>query len=316
MRLETKALVPNSLSKSLQAAQALFDEAKEEWAREKLVAPTKRKQFLEQLAQDMEEAGDGTKAKNIRTLHTRAQQRLSARRIRSLTKPPRQCGINQIQVPVGENWEVVTSKEGIEDGCLAEAKSRFTQSKDTPLLMEPLLSEVGNQGFGPAVPAILAGTYVPPPGTDDKTAAFLHEMASVPNIPTIPTGLPTSSYRSGWEKMKERTSSGPSGLHFGHIKACMMDIDLADFQSALSNIPYATGYSPQRWQKGTNVFIEKTSRSDMVTKLRIILLYEADFNFNNKCLGRAALFNAHDHQAVAPEQHGSSRSAIEHGINK
>jgi hypothetical protein len=245
-----------------------------------------------------------------------SQQRLSARRIWSITKPPKQGGINQIQIPVGENWETVNSKEEIEDGCLAEAKSCFTQSKDIPLLTEPLLSEVGTQGFGPAVPAILAGTYVPPRGTDKKTAAFLQELASVPNIPTIPTGLSTSAYQSGWKKMKERTSSGPSGLHFEHMKACMVDSDLADIQSALSNIPYATRYSPQRWQKCTNVFIEKVSRSDMVTKLRSILLYEADFNFNNKCLGRTAFHNAQDHQAVAPEQHGSSQSAIEHGIDK
>lgn len=184
------------------------------------------------------------KAKNLRKLQAHAQQRLAPRRIRSITKPPRQRRIAQIQISVHQGWDAVTSKADIELGCLNEAQSRFTQSKDAPLLREPLLSEVGKQGFRPAVPDILNGTYAPPPRTDRCTAAFLDELSSIPNTPTLLTGTHAPEYQSGWKKMKERTSSGPSGLHFGHVKACMMDNDLADFQSSLSNMSFATGYSP------------------------------------------------------------------------
>ena len=67
-RLESKALIPHSLNKSLQETQVLFDEAGKEWEQEKIVAQTKRKQFLEQFSQDMEDVGDGTKEKNIRKI--------------------------------------------------------------------------------------------------------------------------------------------------------------------------------------------------------------------------------------------------------
>jgi hypothetical protein len=64
------------------------------------------------------------------------------------------------------NWVELTKKEDIERAMCAENARRFDQAKDTPLLQEPLFSEVGPLGFGPASQAILDGTYDPPPGTD------------------------------------------------------------------------------------------------------------------------------------------------------
>ena len=55
-----------------------------------------------------------------------------------------------------------------------------------------------------------------------------------------------------------------------------------------------------------------------VSKLRAILLFEADFNQNNKCLGQAMMYQAEDLQLLAEEQFGSRKrhSAIDHCLNK
>ena len=55
-----------------------------------------------------------------------------------------------------------------------------------------------------------------------------------------------------------------------------------------------------------------------VADMRTIVLYEADFNQNNKLLGRSTMFNAESLGLLADEQYGSrkSHSAIEHGVNK
>jgi hypothetical protein len=55
-----------------------------------------------------------------------------------------------------------------------------------------------------------------------------------------------------------------------------------------------------------------------VTEMRTIILYEADFNQNNKLLGRSMMSHAEHLQQLAPEQYGSrkSLSAIEQGLNK
>jgi len=42
--------------------------------------------------------------------------------------------------------------------------------------------------------------------------------------------------------------------------------------------------------------------------LRIILLFEADFNANNKWLGRAVMINAETLELLANEQYGSRRN--------
>jgi len=58
------------------------------------------------------------------------------------------------------------------------------------------------------------------------------------------------------------------------------------------NLPMKTGYSPHRWWEGLNVMLEKMLGNFNVEKLRIILLFEADFNSNNKWLGHAVMLTA------------------------
>jgi hypothetical protein len=55
-----------------------------------------------------------------------------------------------------------------------------------------------------------------------------------------------------------------------------------------------------------------------IDKLRAILLYEADFNQNNKLLGREMLALAEQHDAIAIEQFGSRKflSAVDQSLNK
>ena len=55
-----------------------------------------------------------------------------------------------------------------------------------------------------------------------------------------------------------------------------------------------------------------------VSKLQAILLFEADFNQNNKCLGRAMMYQAEDLQLLADELFDSRKrhSAIDHCLNK
>ncbi len=64
--------------------------------------------------------------------------------------------------------------------------------------------------------------------------------------------------------------------------------------------------------------IEKTTGDFNVEKLRIILLFEADFNANNKWIGWAVMYQAEQHNLLAEEQYGSHKfkSAIHQCLNK
>jgi len=56
--------------------------------------------------------------------------------------------------------------------------------------------------------------------------------------------------------------------------------------------------------------LEKQARNFNFEKLRIILLFEGDFNQNNKWLGRAVMFNTELKQQMAPEQYGSRKEKV------
>jgi hypothetical protein len=84
------------------------------------------------------------------------------------------------------------------------------------------------------------------------------------------------------------------------------------------NFPLQTGYSPRRWQQGIEIMLLKKPNCFHVSKLRAILLFEADFNHNNKRIGRALMHHAESMKWMAPEQYGSRKqlSAIDHCVNK
>jgi hypothetical protein len=93
---------------------------------------------------------------------------------------------------------------------------------------------------------------------------------------------------------------------------------LASFDATMANIPYATGYSPLRWQSGTDVMIPKSVASLRVDKLRTILLLDPEFNQNNKLLGRSLMSHAEKYAQMPAEQYGSRKKhrAVEAALNK
>lgn len=113
-------------------------------------------------------------------------------------------------------------------------------------------------------------------------------------------------------------SSGPSGITIPHMKAHGSVPYLAEVDALMAHLPYLHGFSPERWQKGRDIMLEKKPGIRQINTLRAILLYEADFNQNNKRLGREMLHRAEKHNAVAPEQYGSRKnmSAVDQSLNK
>ena len=73
----------------------------------------------------------------------------------------------------------------------------------------------------------------------------------------------------------------------------------------MANIPYMPGYSPERWRTGTNSIIPKEVGNYKINRLRTILLYEADFNFNNKTLAKRMMKATEKEGVIVSEQYGS-----------
>jgi len=98
-------------------------------------------------------------------------------------------------------------------------------------------------------------------------------------------------YTMGWRRAWETTASSMLGIHFGHYMAGTFNPDIVLFNATMADLPMKTGYSPRHWQEGLNIILEKIPGNFNVEKLQIILLFEADFNTNNKWLARAIMLN-------------------------
>jgi len=81
------------------------------------------------------------------------------------------------------------------------------------------------------------------------------------------------------------TALSPSGIHFGHYMAAMADMTVAKLNAILANLALSSSMAPDRWKMTLNVMLEKMAGNNNVKKLRIIMLFEADFNNNNTWIG-------------------------------
>ena len=101
--------------------------------------------------------------------------------------------------------------------------------------------------------------FMPPPSTQQYTTEFFNELQQVENINTPAPNINISSkiFLLEWKKMKEFTFASPSGLHFGHMKACSTDQFLSQVESCFCSIPPSVGFSPPLWQQGVTSMISK-----------------------------------------------------------
>ena len=319
IRLGTLVGIDNPVGYSLDAVNKNLQQAKKDYYLKKPKAQELRNKFLEQRAIAMAESSGNEKQNIYKQLLTQENQRRVARKIRLMKKEQISSGITKVDIlrPDGSR-ETHSSKEEIEEICLEENKRKFLQTNDTPCMQEPLYSLLG-LGTTVSCEEILSNTFRAPANTDQYTRELLHCLRRHPDAPqNYDTVITKEVFQEGWMKMKERTSAGISGIHFGQMKACAQTDHLSNFEASISNVAYTTGVSPLAWEKGVNVMIHKKSHEDLVTKLRTIVLTEADFNFNNKVLGRSTIYHAERHQLLPDEQYGSrpNKCAIDHAIHK
>ena len=236
------------------------------------------------------------------------RKRSAYRRIRQLEGVPIGRSVSQVEIPGTDedgNPTVVLceTEETVVQGIQTHLRERFALAHDTPTLQEPLVSELGMLGNTQAAKEILAGTYVIPDGVDGDTRDFIMALMKTAAETQQSSRLITvDDYIDYWSHVLEKTSSSYSGFHFGHYKAAAGSRFLANIHALFTQIIFSSGESLQRWQRGLQAILEKTSGVITVDKLRAILLMEADFNFGNKILiGKRMMDVAHATDQIPDE---------------
>ena len=105
-----------------------------------------------------------------------------------------------------------------------------------------------------------------------------------------------------WKKAKEETSSSYSGLLFSHYIAGTSSPYISHFHALKATLLVHHGLVLKRWSQGLSVMLQKVFGCSLITKLRSILLMEADFNGVNKTVfGIRMLESARKHQMMPEE---------------
>ena len=142
---------------------------------------------------------------------------------------------------------------------------------------------LGFHGLTQAADQILRGTLFENydtdcfPGVKEFVSAMIipKEMT---NLTKINTEILEADFTKGIRGWKESTSTSPSGQHLGHYKASLRGKELTVGYARMLNIPVQMGFSPKRWQQAVYVLLEKDKGIPKISRLRIIHLFEADYN--------------------------------------
>ena len=105
-----------------------------------------------------------------------------------------------------------------------------------------------------------------------------------------------------WKKAKEETSSSYSGLHFGHYKAGTALAYISHFYAVKATLIMHHGIVLECWAQGLLVMLQKLYGCSLITKLRSILLMEADFNGANKLVFGSWMLEKARRNGLMPEE--------------
>jgi hypothetical protein len=176
---------------------------------------------------------------------------------------------------------------------------------EAPKCNGELFNKFGYTANTEAARAVLDGTYVAPKGSDQATIDLFAEVAEVRQIipqNSVAIGISPQQWKRYWKVVNEETSSSESGLHFRHyIVGCTSDI-ITHYHAARVLVVLAHAIQLERWSRGLSVMLEKTLGVTLVTKLRAILLMEADFNTSNKIVyGNRMMAKVREHDLMPEE---------------
>jgi hypothetical protein len=263
--------------------------------------------LIDQYEADIDPATSGESKRKLkivqRTMETEVI-RAQFNTLRRVLKPSHSQGLSKILVPrrhddmeVSEDtyrllqesdpedliWETIIDRAHIERQLLIYNRDSFRAAAASPLGHGAIHDAISFSSLSDASAALLRGHTPPEWSADDRALQeFLASFTIPPRVlekPEIDTIISEEDVSKGFGTWKESTSTSPSGRHLGHYKAIIKQPVLLKCLTQFMNIAIQSGIAVPRWSNAVNVLIEKDPGKPRINHLRIIHLFEADFNF-------------------------------------
>ena len=117
-------------------------------------------------------------------------------------------GVTLVEIvdPLTNEPHTCTSKQEVEAAHIKYLPELFLCGDETPLRQNSLLQAFGYTGDTVAGDEVTAGTYIPPPDTDEYTKLFLKCMKRPDHVPesAIPDIFSTNDYVKRWKSRREK----------------------------------------------------------------------------------------------------------------
>ena len=292
-------------------------------------AASLRAEHLQQTATLLMDLYGLSKSAACNAIAHREKSSAQFRQLRSVFNTSSASGLDRIDVPdeyaVLRQGETVpriplVTKEEIEEVLVPHTFQRFCQHCETPFETGARKADLGQDCTSSDAQQILEGTYDRElESLSDEAVEWIRQLQTKEFVKTgnvISTKITTDDYISGWKKMRESTASAP-GSHYGHYKTISVAArlpeshedhsrELAALHAMMISMPLAHGFAPTRWQSCIDAILEKIPGKPVLEKLRVIMLYEADFNFVLKLIwGHRLVRHAEKYQILGLSNHGS-----------
>jgi hypothetical protein len=245
-----------------------------------------------------------SKLKQIKQLQKREQHRRMYMTLGNTLNPGETMELSRVDVPderaTGSNlgspddpkhwkgpWRSITNPEDIAKTVCEINRKQYNQAWETPFGSGPLATSIGQLVDTPAAEVLLQGNNLPTnllSSLMPETIRLLQTIAT-PRTPVNQSSIITEEdFIATYKWAQENTSSSPSGRHVGHYKAIVKDPNLVSLHTTMMNIPFQVGITPDRWTRVTNIMLEKDAGSARCHQLRILALFESDFNHAKRIL--------------------------------
>jgi len=212
-------------------------------------------------------------------------------------------------------WEIVTERNKVEHHLLSYNQASFKAASTSPCGHGTILDDLTFSSISEAGDTILQGQIPERWHIENQLLSeFLKSFASPSGTAPIDVDIQADDIKRGFGKWRESTSTSPSGRHLGHYRAAIQNDRLLHCITTFMSIIVARGISIRRWQQAINIMLEKDPGRPAINRLRIIHLFEADFNlFLKLTWGSRLVRQAQQTNMIHNGQYGSvpGRTAIE-----
>ena len=152
------------------------------------------------------------------------------------------------------------------------------------------------------------------------TALVIKNFQFITDADTLPRSITEKEMMEKYKFWPETTTTSPSGRHLGHYRSLLPNMPtqgrsaierdakrqaLLTMHHSMIDYALANGYSFSRWKKVINVMLEKEPGNLKIHRLRVIHLYEADYNLILGAKWRELIHHCEDKNLLYPSLYGA-----------